>query len=57
LEDLSGAERGAMWPLQSYTPRIKKSVQKVTEELQKVTPRPFLNSIFRINQATYHTTP
>jgi hypothetical protein len=46
LEDLSGAERGAMWPLQSYTPRIKKSVQKVTEELQKVTPTAFLKLDF-----------
>jgi hypothetical protein len=38
-------------------PRIKKSVQKVAEELQKLHLRPFSNSIFRKNQASYHITP
>jgi len=46
LEDLSELERGAIWTRQSYTPRIKKLVQKVTEELQKVTPTAFLKLDF-----------
>jgi hypothetical protein len=46
LEDLSKLERGAIWTRQSYAPRIKKSVQKVTEELQKVTPTAFLKLDF-----------
>jgi hypothetical protein len=46
LEDLSELERGAIWTRQSYTPRIRKSVQKVTEELQKVTPTAFLKLDF-----------
>jgi len=46
LEELLGLERGAMWTRQSYTPRIKKCVQKVTEELQKVTPTAFLELDF-----------